>query len=213
MDKFQTLHELNHPEVNVYPNIQEPNIPSNAITTAKIVDNAITTAKVADGAITTAKIADASITHDKLASSSVDTSNIVSSAVTSGKIASSAVTTAKIANFAVTNDKLAPSCVTEGKVSRTIVSLTDYLDNVTFAQMCTALIKLVTDGINFGFWWSDDGLVAVAHAVEISVDTGAIEIYQLKSGGWSNMASLASDADVTTFLAGLGKEIYLKVMN
>ena len=225
MDKFQTLHEKDHPEVNVYPNIQPANIPNNAISTAMIADNAVVTAKIVDNAITTAKVADGAITHDKLASSCVDTGNIVSSAVTSGKIASqavttakiadSAVTTAKIADGAVTADKLASSSVTDSKISRTLISITDYFDGnvTTFADACNAFIKLIRDNIVLGMCYSNDGIIAVCYDVRISVDPSFIEIYQLKSGGWAPVATITNNTELTTFLAGLGKEVYLKVIN
>ena len=215
MDKFQTLHEKNHPEVNVYPNIQPSNIPNNSISTAMIVNNAVTTAKIADSAITTAKVADGSITHDKLASASVDTGNIVSSAITSGKIASQAVTTAKIADGAVTADKLASSSVIESKVARAFVSITDYFGGLitTLVDACDALIKVLRDHIVLDMCWSDDGIIAVYHDVRISVEPNLIEIWHLKNGGWASLATITNNTELTTFLAGLGKEVYLKVIS
>ena len=225
MDKFQTLHEKNHPEVNVYPNIQPSNIPNNSISTAMIVNNAVTTAKIADSAITTAKVADGSITHDKLASASVDTGNIVSSAITSGKIASQAVTTAKIADGAVTTakiadgavtaDKLASSSVIESKVARAFVSITDYFGGLitTLVDACDALIKVLRDHIVLDMCWSDDGIIAVYHDVRISVEPNLIEIWHLKNGGWASLATITNNTELTTFLAGLGKEVYLKVIS
>lgn len=216
MDKFQTLHEKGNLGVNVYPNIQPSNIPSNAIDTTKLADSAVTTAKVADGAITTAKIADGAITTAKLALLSVDTGNIVNSAVTASKIATNAVTTAKIASNAVTTAKIADGAITTPKINRTIVNLTDYLNSAsvsTFAQAQNVIATLLRDRIAIDILYSDDDLVSTIHMATISVDATYIHVYQLKSGGWGEVATISSDAELTTFMAGLGKEIYLKVMN
>lgn len=52
---------------DVYPNIKEDNIPTGAVTSAKIGTSAVTTGKINDGAVTTNKIADGSVNYDKLA--------------------------------------------------------------------------------------------------------------------------------------------------
>lgn len=216
MDKFQTLHEKGNLGVNVYPNIQPSNIPSNAIDTAKLADSSVTTAKVADGAIATAKIADGAITTAKLALLSVDTGNIVNSAVTASKIATNAVTTTKIASGAVTTAKIADGAITAPKINRTIVKLTDYLYSAsvsTFAQAQNVIATLLRDRIAIDIFYSDDDLVSTIHMAMISVDASAILVYQLKGGGLAEVATISSDAELTTFMAGLGKEIFLKVMN
>ena len=52
---------------DVYPNIKEDNIPSGAVTSAKIGTSAVITGKINDGAVTTNKVSDGAITYEKLA--------------------------------------------------------------------------------------------------------------------------------------------------
>ena len=52
---------------DVYPNIKEDNIPSGAVTSAKIGTSAVTTGKINDGAVTANKINDGAVDYNKLA--------------------------------------------------------------------------------------------------------------------------------------------------
>lgn len=53
---YETLKKKNDPSVEVYPNIEAQNIPSNAVDTSKINDGAITTNKISDEAVTYNKL-------------------------------------------------------------------------------------------------------------------------------------------------------------
>ena len=92
-----TLNKKGDRSVEVYPNIKEANIPTGAVTTAKLADSSVTTAKINDGAVTTGKLADGSVTTGKLADD----------AVTTGKIADGAVTIDKLADGTIANNKIA----------------------------------------------------------------------------------------------------------
>lgn len=58
---YETLLKKDDPTVEVYPNIESQNIPSNAVTTDKIAANAVTTDKIANGAVTGTQISNNSI--------------------------------------------------------------------------------------------------------------------------------------------------------
>lgn len=116
MDKYQTLREKDNPSNNVFPNIRAQNIPSGAVTSAKIGtgevyatnlhDDAVTTPKIADGAVTSLKITDGNVTSSKIADGAVTRSKIVNNAVNADKLEDLAVTTSKIESQAVTFTKL-----------------------------------------------------------------------------------------------------------
>ena len=63
---YETLKKKNDTTVEVYPNIERPNIPDGAINTAKVEDASVTTNKLVDSAVTTAKINDGAVTPQKL---------------------------------------------------------------------------------------------------------------------------------------------------
>ena len=143
-----TLHKKGDSSVDVYPNIESENIPSNAVTTDKIIDSAVTTAKIIDGAVTTGKIASNAVTTGKLASNSVTTAKIDTDAVTNAKIADGAVTQGKIADGAVNVNKLSLNSVK-----------TDWIQEkaVTFNKLSDDLEKLVLQiQRTFNFYMADD---------------------------------------------------------
>ncbi len=63
---LQTLRKKNDTSVEVYPNIKSDNIPSGAVTEAKINDGAVTENKIGSGAVTSSKIGDGAVTLDKV---------------------------------------------------------------------------------------------------------------------------------------------------
>ena len=93
---IKTLHKKGDASVEVYPNIKSDNIPSSAVTTAKLDDGAITTAKLDDGAITTAKINDGAITTAKINDGAVTTDKVIDNAITTAKVKDKAITKAKL---------------------------------------------------------------------------------------------------------------------
>lgn len=216
MNKYQTLREKDHPENSVFPNIDTQNIPDSGVTTIKIADGAITTAKIATGAVTNACLATDAVDTSNIVAGAVTSTKIGANAVTSGKIASNAVTTGKIADGAVTTAKLADASVTGRKMSFQIVKLGDFLydNNATdLARAITLIRDLQLNQVMLDTFYSSDNLVATINSAKISLDTGSLLVYMLKSGGWSEVATVTTDAELTTFMAGLAKEVYLKVMS
>ena len=216
MNKYQTLREKDHPENSVFPNIDTQNIPDSGVTTAKIADGAITTAKIATGAVTNACLATDAVDTSNIVAGAVTSTKIGANAVTSGKIASNAVTTGKIADGAVTTAKLADASVTDRKVSFTIIKLADFLydNNVSDMNRALNLLRdLQLNHVMLDTLWSDDNLVSVVNSAKISVYGTAILVYMLKSGGWSEVATVTTDAELTTFMAGYAKDVYLKVLS
>lgn len=132
-DKITTLKQKNDTTVNIYPNIKSDNIPSNAVTEAKINLAAVSTAKIVDGAVTTAKIEDYAVTENKLYGLSVSTA----------KIQDSAVTTAKINDGAITNAKLAAASIDEIKMTSQA-----FYGTHTYNIQFTALLTLTKGGIS-----------------------------------------------------------------
>lgn len=216
MNKYQTLREKDHPENSVFPNIDTQNIPDSGVTTAKIADGAITTAKIATGAVTNACLATDAVDTSNIVAGAVTSTKLGVNAVTSGKIASNAVTTGKIADGAVTTAKLGDASVTDRKVSFQIVKLADFLyDNnaTTLARALDFLRDLLLNHVMLDTFYSSDNLVAEINSVKISLYSGVLLVYMLKTGGWSEVATITTDAELTTFIAGLAKEVYLKVLS
>lgn len=216
MNKYQTLREKDHPENSVFPNIDTQNIPDAGVTTVKIADGAITTAKLATGAVTSMQLATDAVDTSNIATGAVTSTKIGSGAVTAVKIASNAVTTGKINDGAVTTAKLADASVTDRKVSFTIIKLADYLyDNnaMDMARALALLRDLQLNHVMLDTFWSDDDLATVVNSAKISVYGTAILVYMLKSGGWSEIATVTTDAELTTFIAGYAKDVYLKVLS
>ena len=226
MDKYQTLHEKDHPENSVYPNIQPINIPSGAIDTSKLADSAVTSAKIADSAVTTAKINDGAVTRAKIALGAIGTDEIEDGVITSAKIADAnittakindgAVTTAKIANRAITNDKLGDASVDSRTIDYSIISIADYFvsQNVTdLSDAMNALTKLYRDMLVVDTFVSADLTDDLFGATRISVDRGNtyFEVATLKSGGWTSQ-TISNNTQLGTFMAGDAKITYVKVI-
>ena len=215
MNKYQTLREKDHPENNVYPNIDTQNIPDSGVTTSKIADGAITTAKIATGAVGNAQLATDAVDTSNIVAGSVTSSKIGSGAVTAVKIASNAVTTGKIADLAVTTQKLAGGAVTSAKVARTWKTLYDIFNGLGVRYLVdavTELIKLLRDGIVLQSFFSEDVMTTDIQSVKFAVFGGGIYIYGLKSGGWSEITHLTSDAEFSAYMTNDAKLVYLLVM-
>ncbi len=110
---------------DVYPNIKPDNIPSDAITSAKINDGAVTTDKLADTSVTTAKIHNGAVTTAKIEDEGVSTAKIGNLAVTTAKIDTGAVTSAKIGDSAVTGTKINDGAVSYNKLASALKNLID----------------------------------------------------------------------------------------
>lgn len=87
-----------------YPN---PQIASNAITSAELATDSVNATEIADGSIDGGEIIDNSLTGIEFVAHSIGTTEIAASAITATELASNAVTTAKIANDSVTRAKIA----------------------------------------------------------------------------------------------------------
>lgn len=115
-DIITTLHPKGTPTDNLYPNIKSDNIPSGAVTNAKIGSNAVTSGKITDSAVTTNKINNGAVTNPKISNGAVDTDKIGDNAVTTAKINNNAVTTVKILDSAVTTAKINDGAITTQKM-------------------------------------------------------------------------------------------------
>lgn len=217
MDKYQTLREKDHPENNVYPDIQPQNIPAGAITSSKIAPGAVIGSTIGAGAIQAGHISPGAVGASAIGENAVNSANIESGAVITEKISDGAVTGIKIADNTIGANKLMNGSVTESKIYRDIISLADYLVAMsanTFALACTELVKLATDHIALGVYYSEDDMQTMVHDAKITVETGLIYVVQLKSGGYSEVASVADDAQFTAFVSssGIAHSIFLKVV-
>lgn len=217
MDKYQTLREKDHPENNVYPNIQPQNIPAGAITSSKIAPGAVIGSTIGAGAIQSQHISLGAVGASAIGENAVNSDNIASGAVITEKISDGAVTGIKIADNTIGANKLMNGSVTESKIYRDLISLTDYLIAVsanTFALACEALVKLANTHIALGIYYSEDDMQTMAHDAKITVETGWIYIVQLKSGGYGEVASITNDAQFSAFMSSSGAShlIFLKVV-
>lgn len=228
MDKLQTLHEIDHPEVNVYPNIQPANIPSGAIDGSKLAPASVTASKIADGAIQYAHISpgaihedsleNGAVTENKLGASAVSTGKIADNAVTTAKIADGAITTAKIVDHAVTTEKIALGAVGHNELALTLDSVIDYLvttRGVTdFASAIHEIARLLREGLPLNFFISEDLTKDIYKPVYFYVDqqTPEITLYGIVTGSPARIVSLASDADWTQFVSDYRDILYMKVI-
>lgn len=158
----------------VYPNIQGQNIPTGAVTTAKVADSAITTAKVADSAIATAKVADSAITENKIGTGAVTTTKIGDGAVTTAKISAGAVTETCLDSGSVTTSKLGGASVTSSKIKWEYGTLGDLVMYSTFAEVANALLTLFQKPA-FRLYWLVSG--SYFGAVDLIVDDVNDAIY------------------------------------
>ena len=95
--------------------ISGSDIPSDAITEAKLSNGAVTSSKISDGAISTSKIANTSVT----------TAKIADDAVISDHLATDSVGTDKIANDAVDDNKLSVTGVVAGNYTNTSITVNE----------------------------------------------------------------------------------------
>lgn len=95
-DIITTLNKKGDRTVNVYPNIQQANIPANAIDSTRLASNSVTTGKLASNSVTTGKIDNKAVTDAKLNDNAVTTDKILDSAVTGSKIANSTINPSKL---------------------------------------------------------------------------------------------------------------------
>lgn len=110
---------------DVYPNIKPDNIPSDAITSAKISDGAVTTDKLASDSVTTAKIHNGAVTTAKIEDEGISTAKIGALAVTTAKIDTGAVTSNKLAESSVTGTKINDGAVSYSKLASALKNLID----------------------------------------------------------------------------------------
>lgn len=196
MDKFQTLREKDNPSNNVYPNVKSQNIPSDAITTEKIVDGAITLSK--------------------LASSSVNTSKIVPEAVTGDKLATGAVTSTRLASNAVTSQKISNQAVTERKLNIKQLSFIDWcafqgeMQNLTWQDLGIAFAHLITQTYGLTISLHYETGANQREQVFLGVDASGAP-YWYKSGDFTEQNFISADADVVTFMGagGDGNNIFV----
>lgn len=218
MDKLQTLHEIDHPEVNVYPNVLPANIPDGAIDGSKLASGSVTESKIADGAIRYAHIAPGAVHEDSLQDGAVTESKLGASAVTTGKIADGAITTAKIENRAVTTDKIALGAVGHNELALSLVNVIDYLVNTQgvtdFASAMHEFARLLREGLPLDFFISEDLTKDVYKPVAFYVDQVAPEItmFGIVSGSPARIVSLATDADWTQFVSDYRDILFMKVI-
>lgn len=228
MDKLQTLHEIEHPEVNVYPNIQPANIPSGAIDGSKLASASVTASKIADGAIQYAHISpgaihedslgNGAVTENKLGASAVSTGKIADSAITTAKIADGAITTVKIVDHAVTSEKIALHAVGHNELAVSLENVVDYLvttRGVTdFASAMHEFSRLLREGLPLDFFISEDLTKDIYKPVTFYIDhvTPEITMYGIVTGSPARIVSLATDADWTQFVSDYRHILYMKVI-
>jgi alpha-tubulin suppressor-like RCC1 family protein len=143
-------------------NFPNPDIASNAVTTAEIAADTITAADIAAGAIdtaelavdavTSAKIANETIVAADIASDAVGTAELVADAVTSAKIAADTITASDIANAAVGTAELASDAVTSAKIAADTITAfdiaTDAVDSAEIAADAVTNAKLADNAVN-----------------------------------------------------------------
>lgn len=225
MDKLQTLHEIDHPEVNVYPNIQPANIPNASIDSSKLASASVTASKIADGAIQYAHISPGAIHEDslengavaenKLGASAVSTGKIADSAITTAKIVDGAITTAKIPDNAITTAKIAPQAVTASRIAVSNENLIEFLIDIgvtDFASAMNAITRLLRDALPVAFFISENLTKDVYKPVIFYVDqvTPEITMFGYVSGSFARIASLGTDADWTQFVSDYRQILYVK---
>lgn len=215
MDKLQTLHELNHPDVDVYPNIKPENIPdgaitagklaSSAVTTGKINASAVTTAKIATGAVTTDKIADEAITEDLLADESVSVNALQTGVVTTPKIADSAVTTPKIASKAVNFPAL--------KINTHL--LVEWMEDNGAEDLSSAIdsIRYLLSGNNIVMLRLYQRSGSAVHPVLVTTDgTSLTFMVYTANNGFDLLADLSLNSDWTDFVTNHSTDLFIMVL-
>ena len=194
MDKFQTLREKDNPSNNVYPNVKPQNIPSDAITTEKIVDGAVTGGKIANYTITSSKIVPEAVTGDKIAQN----------AVSSSRLASGAVTTPKIVNEAITEPKLniksttLPLYMTEKGISPA---------NNTPAELADAFGRIIKsmDALVLSVYLQTNALVVAP----VFLCKDASRAKWIFGYDFSTIYQASTTQEVTDFLTGIANFIHI----
>lgn len=217
MDKLQTLHEIDHPEVNVYPNIQPANIPSGAIDSSKLASGSVVSEKIANGAVLHDHIGTGAIHEDNIEDGAITTSKLGAQAVTTAKIADGAITTAKIPDNAITTEKIAPQAVTASRIAVSNDNLIEFLIDVgvtDFASAINAITRLLRDALPVAFFISEDLTKDIYKPVIIYVDqlTPEITFFGNVAGSFFRIASLGTDADWTQFVSDYRHILYMKVI-
>lgn len=133
---------------DVYPNIKPDNIPSDAITSAKISDGAVTTDKLASDSVTTAKIHNGAVTTAKIEDEGVTTAKIGALAVTTAKIDTGAVTSNKLAESSVTGTKINDGAVSYNKLASALKNLIDGKASQTDLQTLQTAVNGKQDKID-----------------------------------------------------------------
>lgn len=196
MDKYQTLREKDNPSNNVYPNIQSQNIPSRAVTGTQIALGTIKNENLNFACVQNQNLDTGAVTDTKIASNAVTTAKIVTGAVTTAKVADGAVTTAKINDGAVTASKLSTNAVREGVAEYWLID-----EDIETLDALGAWIRLQ---LGYGRIALYDDSVWITTLSCVSVDSGGITLKtEMPLQGISATITLASDADVETFVASV----------
>ena len=134
----QILYALQEKQSNLLVN---PQLGSNSVKTAQIVEKNVTTATIADGAVTTIKLGDDSVTNAKIASNQIDSEhyvdgsidhvhlsndcvdgdNIADNSITSSHLTAGSVGTSNIGNNQVENGNIADGAVTGAKIANNTI--------------------------------------------------------------------------------------------
>jgi hypothetical protein len=117
-------------------------IPTGAVTAAKIADGVVGTAKIADAAITAAKLAGLAVGSGAIAAGAVTTAKIANLAVGTGQLADGAVSGIKIADGAVGSAKIGDGQVINAKLADAAVTASKIADRQVNAN------KLTLDAVN-----------------------------------------------------------------
>lgn len=122
-------------------------IPTGAVTAAKLADGVVGTAKLADGAVTAPKIAGLAVGSSAIAAGAVTTAKIASLAVGTGQIADGAVSGIKIADGAVGSAKIGDGQIVNAKLADAAVTTAKLADRqVTAAKLALDAVN----GVNIG---------------------------------------------------------------
>ena len=214
----QDLKLQSDPSTIVRPNIVGDNIPSDAVTTAKILDGAVTTDKLAAGAVT----------NNKLAQNSVDRDNIVDDAIETTHIVDDAITTQKIVNGAITNPKIATGTIENGKIKNNEIRreklkvyngtmLTDYVESEQVKQEITEFAAMIAEFIRYGYrlyFESSDEVANVSIYVDVNGEVrftldANVSTIPSSSLVQSDVVTIDSDADVQLFFSSYLSNYFL----
>lgn len=204
----QDLKLQSDPSTVVRPNIVSDNIPSGAVTSAKI----------AAGAVTQPKLGTSSVTSDKLAAGAVIEAKIADSAVTSTKLASGAVQNGNIANGAVTGDKIASGTIENAnlrnysvygsKISRTRGLILDHDYGETFSDFVNWLKAAFEEGATFFYSDGSDYASCYLRVTDTQIDI----VIPLPLTGYQSSYTVTS-ANFDTWKASEGSDIYACFIN